>query len=82
VREPNDVPPLRLIRPPLPAPYLADLPELPPEQLAAIHGRRKCHRAEAAARETIERLRQLIRKARSRYEARIGARIVPELPAA
>jgi hypothetical protein len=69
------------IAPPVPAPYLVGVPSLPDDVRAALDGRRaRDAAAVAAARETVARLRQLIRRARSRYEAERGICIIPEPP--
>jgi hypothetical protein len=69
--------------PPQPAPYLADVPSLPPPLVAAIGGQRPRPSAAqiAESRRIVSLLRKLIRDARTRYEQEHGVVIVPEPPA-
>ena len=54
------------------APYLDDVPSLPDEVIAALAAKRPNAALIARARRTIDRLRQLIRRARTRYEIQLG----------
>lgn len=73
----------RFTAPPIPAPYLAGVPTLPPALGKALNNRGRPTRQQLAeARRFFGRIRQLIREARERYESESGWLIEPEPPPA
>ena len=75
---------ISIIPPPIPAPYLAAVPQLPAELVRAMRSDRK-PMSPAGARRLLQLLRTLtqqIRQARADWEEDAGAQIDPEPPAA
>jgi hypothetical protein len=70
------------VAPPLPAPYLAGVPQLDAKLSRALGDRRLRPTAEqiAAARATVRELRRVIRRAREAWQQEQGVTITPEPP--
>ena len=66
----------RLIKPPVPAPYLEGLPRLQEANYRGVPAPEHV----AKARVALDKLRELVRKARERWEEENDVQIVPEPP--
>lgn len=72
------------VAPPVPAPYLRDLPSLPADLLSAMDGRRQriTPAQQRKARRLLNELKARIFAARRTFEDLHGVRIQPEPPLA
>lgn len=70
-----------IVPPPIPAPYLDGVPQMPDDLLKAMHSRRRMTFDEQRRADHILRqLRKRIFVERAAYEGREGIRIQPEQP--
>lgn len=71
--------PLRFVPPPVPAPYLVGIPQLPDELCVSERADLDRNQRRSAARR-LQKLQQDLITARRTYEQERGVQIVPEIP--